>query len=127
MAYREEKIEQFNQALQTLEELMGQEATIVVRDAAIQRFEYTVESFWKTLKVYLREKEGVDAPTPKAAIREGGSAHILSPDEVVLALAMIDDRNQTSHLYNRMLAGALYEKLPNYAGFLRKVCDRLKE
>lgn len=107
MDYKEEKIEQFNSALKTLEELMTEKKTNVIRDASIQRFEYSVETFWKALKVYLKENKGIDAPTPKDAVRKSGSADLFSSDEVEFALEMIDDRNETSHLYNQKRADAL--------------------
>ena len=40
------------------------------RDSAIQRFEFTVEIFWKCLKAYLKEREGIDCRSPKSCIRE---------------------------------------------------------
>ena len=126
MAYQKEKIEQFEHALCTLEEVLMLEKNDVVRDATIQRFEYTVEVFWKALKIHLRETAGVDAATPKAALREAGAADVLTADEVALGLAMIDDRNETSHLYAVALAEKLFEKIPTYSKLLRSTCDLLK-
>ena len=125
MAYKEEKIEQFNRALKSLEALIHEKKTSIIRDASIQRFEYSVETFWKTLKIYLREYKGIDAPTPKDAVRKARGADILSEEDAVLALTMIDDRNETSHLYNEKLADALYIKLPRYAEFMRAIHARL--
>lgn len=126
MAYQKEKVDQFEHALCTLEEVLALEKNDIVRDATIQRFEYTVEVFWKALKIYLRETAGIDAATPKTVLREAGAADVLTVDEVILGLAMIDDRNETSHLYTRVLAEKLFGKIPGYSKFLRSVCDRLK-
>jgi len=57
-------------ALNTLKEIMREPFSIIIRDAAIQRFEYTFEAFWKFIKEYLKEKEGVIANSPKACFRE---------------------------------------------------------
>jgi len=128
MDYREEKIRQFDQALLTLEEMMAEkEKSVIVRDAAIQRFEYTVETYWKALKVYLFETQGVDASTPKAVVRAAGSADMLAPEDVALALRMIDDRNKTSHLYKRSLADELFAKLLTYTQHMRDACEKLKQ
>jgi Nucleotidyltransferase substrate binding protein like len=37
-------------ALKTLEEALSAEHSAFVQDAAIQRFEYTTEAFWKCLQ-----------------------------------------------------------------------------
>ena len=40
-------------AAQTLGDILKEPFSIIVRDAAIQRFEYTFEALWKFLKDYL--------------------------------------------------------------------------
>ena len=57
-------------ALATLRELarLGDPPT-VERDAAIKRFEYSVEATWKAAQQYLRVVEGIDVGSPKAARR----------------------------------------------------------
>jgi len=57
-------------ALSTLKEIMKEPFSVIIRDAAIQRFEYTFEAFWKFVKEYLKEKEGVIANSPKSCFRE---------------------------------------------------------
>lgn len=55
-----ERIQVAEKALATLKELAFlEDPSPVERDAAIQRFEYTFEAFWKALQAYLREKEGL--------------------------------------------------------------------
>ena len=48
-------------ALATLDEALRLPVSIIVRDAAIQRFAYSFESIWKLLKGYLEVQEGNDA------------------------------------------------------------------
>jgi len=57
-------------ALDTLEEILRQPFSIIVRDATIQRFEYTFEALWKFLKEYLKEREGIVSNSPKSCFRE---------------------------------------------------------
>ena len=40
----------------------------IVRDAAIQRFEFTFELVWKTLQLYL-EHEGLESSGPRAVLK----------------------------------------------------------
>ncbi|MCC7210609.1 MAG: hypothetical protein E3K40_08815 [Candidatus Brocadia sp.] len=46
-------------ALHTLGEILQQPFSVIVRDATIQRFEYTFEALWKFLKEYLKEISGI--------------------------------------------------------------------
>jgi len=50
-----ERLELCRRALVTLEEILAQPFSVIARDASIQRFEYSFESLWKVLKVYLRQ------------------------------------------------------------------------
>lgn len=57
-------------SLETLEAIMDEPFSIIVRDAAIQRFEYTFEAFWKFVKEYLRIKEKIIAHSPRQCFRK---------------------------------------------------------
>ena len=111
-----QKVESAKRALKTLQELLdSQNLTIVERDAAIQRFEYTVEAGWKAGKAFLREIEGLEIGSPKGVIRGFLQVGLFTEEQTALALAMVDDRNLTSHTYNEGLAEQIYEQLDNYA------------
>lgn len=90
------------------------------RDSAVQRFEFTVEIFWKCIKSYLREFEGIECRSPKSCIREFFSAGYLNEEETILLLKMIDDRNLTSHTYREEVAELLFSKLEGYIIQLEK-------
>lgn len=104
-------------ALGTLEELLDLEGPVspVVRDAAIQRFEYTFEAVWKTAQLYLRVIEGLDISSPKGVIRASLRVGLLDEDQARLGLDMTDDRNRTVHTYNENIAKSIYSRLPDYA------------
>ena len=122
-----DKLTQFQQALSTLEELVDEPKTNVTRDAGIQRFEYTVEVFWKLLKTYLYEKEGIDVYTPKSVFREAGNAGILTESEIGTCISMIDDRNETVHMYNESLADEVHGKIENYINVMKSVGERIQK
>jgi len=102
-------------ALETLQSILKENFSVMVRDATIQRFEYTFEALWKFLKHYLKEKEGVVANTPKSVFRELGSLGILVEDQVVQCLEMTDRRNDTVHTYKEEVAQKIYEDVKKYA------------
>jgi nucleotidyltransferase substrate binding protein (TIGR01987 family) len=118
---------QFSEALRTLEEVivLYKIGDNIIRDSMIQRFEYTVEAFWKMLKSYLHEEKGVESTTPKSIIRECRNTGLLSEEEVELALNMIDDRNVSSHAYAISLAMKIARNIPPYAKLLKIVETRL--
>ena len=110
-------------ALQTFSEILNEPYSVIVRDAAIQRFEYSFEAAWKFLKEYLRVKEGVVCHAPKACFREAQSAGLLNEEETLLCLEMTDDRNMTSHTYREEIANLLYGKRETYLTLMQKLLN----
>ena len=92
----------------------------VERDAAIQRFEFSFEAAWKAAQHYLAERKGIDAASPKAAIRSSLQVGLLSEADTRLALEMADDRNLTVHTYNEDLAKRIFADLDRHAGLLER-------
>ena len=113
-------------ALALFEELASRTSlSPVERDAAIQRFEYTFESVWKAVQLYLREIEGLEIGSPKQVVRACLRTQVLNEDETRRALAMVDDRNETVHTYNEQLAQQIAAQLPAHATLLRSWLDRV--
>jgi nucleotidyltransferase substrate binding protein (TIGR01987 family) len=111
-----QKVDSAKRALRTLQELVdSQNLTIIERDAAIQRFEYTFEAAWKAGKAFLREIEALEIGSPKGVIRGFLQVGLFTEEQTALALAMVDDRNLTSHTYNEGLAEQICDQLGNYA------------
>lgn len=103
------------------------EEYVIVRDASIQRFEYTFEIFWKTLKDYLREREIVECFSPANCFREALKAGVLSPEETEACLEMLRSRNLTSHTYREETAQRLYPRLKGYAELMERILQRLNK
>lgn len=113
-------------ALATLDEIVNMPFSIVVRDASLQRFEYSFESLWKLLKAYLAQHEGILCHSPKQCFREALQVGLLSVEEVETCLVMTDDRNLTSHTYIEAVAEAIYRKLPLYLGVMSKLLANIQ-
>jgi nucleotidyltransferase substrate binding protein (TIGR01987 family) len=80
--------------------------SMLEKEGAIQRFEYTLELGWKTLKDYLEAGGLVIAPvTPRQVVKEAFAAKVLSDGQVWID--MIDSRNLLSHTYD----SAVFEKI----------------
>lgn len=80
-------------------------------DATIQRFEFCVELFWKTLRRQL-EYEGVESRSPREALKHAYQQRWLRAETVWLD--MLDDRNRTSHLYDQQMAEEIYQHIITY-------------
>lgn len=98
--------------VQRLEEALAEPVTnSLAVDGTIQRFEFVVELFWKTLRRALLE-EGVETRTPREALTAANRAGWLEDPE--LWLTMLKDRNETSHIYNEQMARAIYDRIHSY-------------
>ncbi|MFI4919374.1 MAG: HI0074 family nucleotidyltransferase substrate-binding subunit [Legionellales bacterium] len=93
-------------------------------DACIQRFEFTIELFWKLLKRIL-ESKGQEATYPKDVLREAYKGMLI--DDETIWLQMLEDRNRTSHAYNQDLADEIYTHITkNYYPVLENTYQKLK-
>ncbi len=113
----------FEKALQRLEEVLAMEKNAVVRDSAIQRFEFTLDLAWKTVKTFLEEQKGVLCRSPKECLRQGFSQGLIEYDD--FWLTMVDLRNETSHIYKEETTDAIYQKLGQCLEKFRKLRDAL--
>lgn len=112
-------------ALATMEELSMRPGDTILRDASIQRFEYSFEAVWKAAQAVLLTRFGLELGSPKSVIRASLENTLLGEEETRLALAMVDHRNLTSHTYNEALAEEIFAALPAYRKLLRIWLDRL--
>jgi nucleotidyltransferase substrate binding protein (TIGR01987 family) len=94
----------------------------VSRDAAIQRFEFCFELAWKAIQERARE-EGLDCQSPKGCLRVAFKSSWIEDEKGWLA--MLSDRNQTSHTYDEDLAKAVYRRLSNYLPLLDALLNNL--
>ncbi len=80
------------------------------RDGVIQRFEFTFEMFWKTIKILL-EHEGFSCAGPRSCIKESARRGFLINGETLLD--MLEDRNKTSHIYDEPTANEIFDRVKN--------------
>lgn len=112
-----------DQALRRLEEALARPADAIVRDACIQRFEFSFEMAWKAIQAYALA-EGLECVSPRDCFRTGFSLGLIDKD--AQWMAMVEDRNRTSHTYDEASAIAIYQALPGYGHLLRQMLERLK-
>jgi nucleotidyltransferase substrate binding protein (TIGR01987 family) len=119
-------LEQCERAAGTLISILREKETEIVRDATIQRFEYTFEAVWKTLKLYLKEQEGIVAGSPKECFRQALAVGLVNKEECETGLAMVNDHNLTSHTYMEAVAKLIYSRVGGYSKLIQALLKRMK-
>lgn len=94
-------------------------------EGMIQRFEYTFELGWKTLKDYLEYKGYTELVGSKEVIKQAFADGIITEGEVWMD--MVRARNLTTHIYNEQTANQIKEDIVNlYYSCFSKLHDYLK-
>lgn len=98
----QQRLQNFEPALSLLEDALSKGPSSLnqlEKEGTVQRFEYTLELAWKTLKDYLEESGVVlTSITPRQVIKDAFAAKILVDGQVWID--MIDHRNLLSHTYD---------------------------
>lgn len=97
-----QRLDNFQKAVNLLLEVQSMdldELSQLEKEGIVQRFEYTLELGWKTLKDKM-ESDGLilDRISPKVVLKEAFQAKYI--DQIDVWLEMINDRNLLSHSYD---------------------------
>jgi len=114
------------EALEQLQKMVNEPETekSYVRDATIQRFKFSFELFWKTLKkICFYEK--YDVTSPRSVLEKAFELKLINDE--ALWFMMLEDRNQTTHLYQKKLASEIYYRIKNYYPAMQKTFLSIKE
>ncbi len=106
----------FSHALVRLNEALKAPETDLIRDAAIQRFEFCFELAWKVIQEQAR-MEGLDCQSPKGCLKLAYKNGWISDESGWLA--MLEDRNRTAHTYDEALAKDVYRRLSAHLHLLQ--------
>lgn len=105
----------------------GTPADEELRDACIQRFEYSFELCWKMLKRQLEQEvptpADVDTWSYRHLIREAAERGLLDTPEAWFDFR--EKRNITSHAYDQAKAEAVAAALPAFATHARRLLETL--
>ena len=104
-------LKQFGSALERLKEVLREKKADIVRDASIQRFEFTFDIAWKALKETLEEYYNVRCVSPQKCFREAYKQDLIAFDDFWIEMAK--KRNLTVHTYKEQLAEDVYAILPH--------------
>ncbi len=115
-------IEKFNKALSRLNAGIKKAKDQLDNDGVIQRFEFTFELLWKTLRLFLLD-EGIITKSPKEALKEAFRFGLIKDEDIFLD--MLEDRNQTSHIYSEEISKEIVLRIKKF--YLSKLTELSKE
>ena len=117
-------VEKFTNGFERLKEAITLAKDDLDKDGAIQRFEFTFELLWKALKIFL-EYQGILVNTPRESLKEAFRINLLGDEEIFLD--MLEDRNRTSHIYDKETSEEIFERIKTvYLQAIKKVLDNLR-
>lgn len=120
----EYSLKKLKDAYQRLEEGVKQAKDELDKDGVIQRFEFTFELLWKALKLYL-EYQGIIVKTPRESFVEAFRINLVDDEKIFLD--MLEDRNNTSHIYDKATSEKIFNRIKkNYLSEIAKIIDLLK-
>lgn len=96
----EQRFENFEKAFLQLKNAIARFDSLddLSKEGLIQRFEYTFELAWKTLKDYL-ESKGVIAKFPREVIKNAFQTNLINNGEIWID--MLEKRNLPAHTYDK--------------------------
>ncbi len=121
-------LDPLKKALASLEEALAEplEGRLAknIRDSVIQRFEYTYQLSWKTLKRALFMYFGHDEDIIRDIFRRGHETGLIGDIEAWLAFHAA--RNLTTHTYNEKRAEEVYETARAFLPRAQSLCKALE-
>ncbi len=107
-----ERYEDYVKALNKLKEAFLENPTELIIDGTLQRYEFTFELAWKTLKDYLEYNGYIDSlSSPRAIIQLAFQAKIIKNGNIWIQMML--DRNLLSHLYDEEKSREIYNNIKN--------------
>jgi len=110
-------------AMDRFAEALHEPESSIVMDATIQRFEFTYELMWKTLKIYLENVHGVRAISPRQVFKESYTLSLIEEEDIFLE--MIKSRNLLSHTYNEEQATEIYKKCFSFLAAIKSLYPKI--
>jgi nucleotidyltransferase substrate binding protein (TIGR01987 family) len=94
-----QRLVNFNKAFILLKEAVElyPNLSTIEKEGLVQRFEYTFELAWKTIKDYLQYQE-IDCQFPREVVKKAFENDIIKNGEIWIE--MLESRNELAHTYN---------------------------
>lgn len=109
-----QKIENYQNAVERLKEAIARYQAMpkdtLYRDGLIQRFEFTFELAWKSLREFMEDQGLVlTIISPRSVLKEAYAMGII--DDAAIWNEAVDSRNLMSHIYDEETAAAIADRI----------------
>jgi uncharacterized protein YutE (UPF0331/DUF86 family) len=112
--------------LKRIEELEGRLEEEVLYEVSVKRFEYTYESLWKTVRLFLIELKGLECNSPVDCFRTLYAVGLKGEEETKELMKTIRLRNELMHVYDFSTAESSYSYIKQVVvPLFGKVLERL--
>ena len=129
----EKKLDALEQALTSLKKSMAIDASRfgaieadTIQSGQVQKFEICVELFWKTTKKYLYDIHGIEAISPKMAMKQLYQTQYVHAENYETLIEMVNDRNRLSHVYDEDQFKQIYCRLPEYMKLMDHIAEKFR-
>jgi len=96
-----QRFQNFEKAFMRLREALAMgDLNELERNGLIQRFEFTIELCWKTLRDYMEDEGFQFKPTPKGTLRQVANSGLIKNVDIQVLIDGLDIRNELSHDYS---------------------------
>ncbi len=112
-------IEKLKKAFKKLDQAVKITKDELHKDGVIQRFEFTAELLWKTLKIILEYNAINASGGPKMVIKQAFKFGYIPDDEIILDI--IEDRNLSSDMYDEKTSEEIFERISKV--YIKKIAD----
>ena len=105
-----ERYQDYEKALKRLKEAFLEQPTPLIIDGTLQRYEFTFELAWKTMKDYL-EYNGIsdNIASPRNIIQSAFQSRIIKNGDIWIEMMLA--RNELSHLYDEDKSREIYNNI----------------
>lgn len=123
--------ESLQRSLLTREQLAAISSNNVIAESlftagVIKHFELAYETGWKFLKEYLKEKHNHEYLSPKAIFRACQDYRVFPEIMVNDLITLADARNNTTHIYNQILAQEVCDEIEKHYEVFGKILEMIK-
>lgn len=119
---KESQLQDLQTASKRLQEALKRDKDDIVRDAVIQRFEFTFELTWKAIMTILREND-IEFRGVKTVFRDAARIGLL--ENVEDWFSYLEARNLTTHTYDLETAEKVYQRAKEFSKSLTTLLPKL--
>ena len=119
-------LESFEKAMSVDLSGLGDIEKDTMKNGQIQKFEISIELFWKTMKKFLHDIHGIETVSPKMTIKQLYMTKYTDEKNYETLLGMINDRNRMSHIYSEEQFSEIYNRLSEYLSLMQRTVTKIK-